>query len=265
MLSSLLMVTGLVILLGEPSNLALTNARLTYGILGPTRTSEQFLPGDNVVLSFDITGATVNADGKVKYAVGMEVMDKSGKVHYRQAARDMEVSSRPGSTLPACANGRVGFYQAPGTYTIKVTITDRSSNSEQQLTREIEVLPKAFGIVRFALTRDEDGNVPLPAITARQPFWVNFGLVGMTRHQTNGNPDIHVELQVTDESGSPALKEPSTGAVSKNVPKQAMEIPLQFELKLAKAGKYKLELSAVDKLSGKRAALSIPVQVQPGS
>jgi len=263
MLSSLLLLAGLIYPQGDSSALALTNARLTYGVLGPTRTDNQFLPGDSVVLSFDITGATVNSDGKIKYSIGMEVMDKSGKAHYRQKARDMAISPKPGAALPACASGRVGFYETPGTYVIKVIVTDRSTNGQQELTRDIEVLPKAFGIVRIALSRDEDGNVPLPAITARQPFWINFGLVGFGREQANGNPDLHVELQVTDESGNPALKEP--GNVSKDVPKKAMEIPLQFELKLTKAGKYKLELIATDKVSGKRATLDIPVQVQSSS
>jgi len=75
---------------------------------------------------------------------------------------------------------------------------------------------------------------------------------------------VSVEMQLTDESGNAAFKQPVTGAVSKGVPKQAEEIPLQFEIKLVSVGKYKLELKATDKVSGKRAELSVPLQVLSG-
>jgi hypothetical protein len=261
--NALALLIGLVFLPAQaPSSLALTNVRLTYGILGPVRTSDRFLPGDNVVLSFDIEGATLDSDGKVKYAIGWEVLDKTGKSRFHQLPKDMEISARPGASLPACVKAHVGFHLPPGAYTIKVTVSDRSANAEQQLTREVEVLPKDFGIVRLALTRDEEANQALVAFSAGRPSWVNFALVGFARDQGQGSPDVGVELQVTDESGNPAFKEPKRGSVAAGVPRQAEDIPMQFELKLVRPGKYKLELKATDKIGGKQSVVEIPLQVQ---
>jgi hypothetical protein len=266
MWNALALLTGLVLLPAQsPSSLTLSNVRLTYGILGPVRTSDRFLLGDSVVLSFDIDGATVDSDGKVKYALGWEVLDKTGKSRFHQLPKDMEISAKPGACLPACVNGRVGFHQAPGTYTIKVTVTDRSANTEQQLTREVEVLPKDFGIVRLALTRDEEGNQPLAKFAAGQPGWVNFAVVGFARDQNQGSPDVSVELQLTDESGNSAFKEPIKRSVGAGVPRQAEDISMQLELKLVRPGKYKLELKAIDKVGGKQSVVDIPVQVQAGT
>jgi hypothetical protein len=265
MLITWVFLVGLNYLPAQPAGLALTNARLTYGIQGPTRTSDRFLPGDNVVLCFDIEGATVNSEGKVKYAVGMEVLDQTGKVRFRQASHDLETTSKPGASLPACANGQVGFHQAPGRYTIRVHVTDRANNSEQQVSRDVEVAAKSFGIVRVGLSRDEEGNLSLPALKARESAWLNFALVGFSRDQGRGQPNVSVELRLTDEAGNPAFKDTIKGSVSKGVAKQAQDVPLQFELKLARAGKYKLELNAVDKISGKQAVVSFPLSVESGS
>src|SRR6202011_6041401 len=104
----------------QSGQLTLTNVRSTYGILGPTRADNKVLPGDTVVLSFDMEGAKVDANGKVLYSIGMEVDDSNGKVLYKQAPQDREALLPAGSkALPAAANMTVGLDQKPGEYTLK--------------------------------------------------------------------------------------------------------------------------------------------------
>ena len=40
-----------------PENGALTGVRSTHGVLGPTRADNKFLPGDSVLICFDIEGS----------------------------------------------------------------------------------------------------------------------------------------------------------------------------------------------------------------
>src|SRR5437660_733161 len=80
----------------EANELTLSDVRATYGIIGPKRAVKELLPGDNVFLSFDIDGITIDANGKVRYSVATEVTDASGKVFFKQPARDLEVTTALG-------------------------------------------------------------------------------------------------------------------------------------------------------------------------
>src|SRR5262249_43173910 len=141
----------------------LANARTTYDILGVPRTDTKFLPGDKVVLSFDIKGIQPDSSGKVLYSIAMEVTDGKGVVQFKQAPRDTETSlALGGSRLPAFASLQIGTDQPPGDYTVKVAVTDRVSKASKTLTQTYQVLPKGFGLVRLATTVDPGGQFPLP-------------------------------------------------------------------------------------------------------
>src|SRR5215471_10615633 len=87
---------------GHAEGLSLTNARTTYGILGPERPNNKFLPGDLAVISFDIKGAQADAKGKVLYSIAMEITSGDGKSQFKQAPRDQEAKLADGATsLPA--------------------------------------------------------------------------------------------------------------------------------------------------------------------
>src|SRR5215469_8307877 len=62
----------------QAGKLELKNDRVTYGILGQERKDTAYLPGDLVVLAFDIEGLTVKDDGQVKYSMSMELTDSKG-------------------------------------------------------------------------------------------------------------------------------------------------------------------------------------------
>jgi hypothetical protein len=245
----------------QPGQLALTHARLTYGALGAPRPTNKFLPGDSFVLAFDIEGIKADANGKVLYSMGMEVTDQSGKVHFKQVPRDLEtVMSLGGSSLPAYASVHVGFDQEPGTYTVKVTVTDRAAKSSKSVTMSGELLPRAFGLVRPVISGDPEGKTPAPFPSEGQPVWINFSAVGFGR-DTSGKTNLNVSLRVLDENGKPTLAKPFVGVVNDDTPKTVQAVPMQFALDLNRAGKFTLQLEAADKASGKTATLSLPLTV----
>jgi hypothetical protein len=240
----------------------LANARTTYDIFGAPRADTKFLPGDKIVLSFDIEGIQPDVSGKVRYSIAMEVTDGKGVVQFKQAPRDKEGTlALGGSRLPAFASIQIGTDQPAGDYTVKLTVTDVVSKASNTLTKTYQVLPKAFGLVRVTTTGDPNAQVPLPFPSEGQSLWVNFVAVGFGRDQGKGQPNLSVTLNVLDESGKPTLAKPFTGEVNQNVPAQAQALPLQFLLDLNQAGKFTVAITATDNISGKTANLSLPLVV----
>jgi hypothetical protein len=243
----------------------LTNARTTYDTFGTPRADTKFLPGDKIVLSFDIEGIQPASTGKVLYSIAMEVTDSKGVVQFKQSPRDQETTlALGGNRLPAFASLQIGTDQPPGDYTVKVTVTDRVTKASKTLTKTYQVLPKAFGLVRLSTTQDSNRQFALPFPVEGQSLWVNFVVVGFGRDQGKGQPNLSVMLNVLDESGKPTMAKPFTGEVNQNVPPQAQGLPLQFLLDLNQAGKFTIALTATDQVSGKTANVSIPLVVSKG-
>jgi hypothetical protein len=252
---------SLLALAGDNSTLKLTNVRTTHGAMGAARSDEKVLPGDQVVLSFDIAGARANSEGKVRYSIAMEVMDDQDRVLFKQEPRDMEAPLGGRDSLPACATLDVGSKQRPGIYTVKVTVKDRTSGETQEVTRKYELLPAGFGLVRYRLSRDPDGKLPVAALRSRRPGWINFSAVGFQRDPATGQPNVAVEMRVLDENGT-AIMKPSQGEVKDGIPNGVNSLPMQFEVELPHhRGALTVELTATDKVSGQKATLKAPLNV----
>src|SRR5687768_4385459 len=135
----------------QQGDLKLTNVRPTLGILGSPRKdvdNPKLLIGDAFVVSFDIENLKVSDEGRVKYAVGMELKNKEGKVLYREEPQDLEIiNSLGGSRVPAFVATQTGTDTAPGEYTLTALVKDREAKTEQSFTRKFEVTPLQFGIV----------------------------------------------------------------------------------------------------------------------
>src|SRR5207244_3652393 len=122
------------------------------------------LPGDRYVLCFDVDGITIGPDGKVAYAIGTEVRNAAGRVVFQQEPKAVEApASLGGGRVPAHARIDVGLDTPPGVFTLTVTVNDRATSASKSLTREVEVLPKDFGLVRLSITNDPEGHLPAAA------------------------------------------------------------------------------------------------------
>jgi uncharacterized protein (TIGR03000 family) len=246
---------------GAPAhNLALTNVRSTFGIQGPTRTDNKFLPDDTLFLSFEIAGAQVSSGGKVRYSVGLDATDDAGNLQFRQVPHEREVEApAAGKSLAAYASIHIGLDQPPGDYKVKVTVTDLVAGERRDLTYPFQVLPRGFGIVGLMATADSEGRVPALAFHAGQSYWLRFDLVGFSRDKTSGQPNLAVTLGVTDQQGRAALPKPLTGEINRDVAPKVPVVPAQFVLRLQQPGTFTVELTASDKASGQNATLSFPL------
>ena len=70
--------------------LQIKNDRFTYGVMGQDRPDSKVIPGDTLVVAFDIDGLQVKEDGKVKYSTAMQLLDKDGKSQFSEKPVERE-------------------------------------------------------------------------------------------------------------------------------------------------------------------------------
>jgi hypothetical protein len=263
MLMTLPLLAALVATPGQPGGLTLTDARLTHGVLGPTRGDAKFLPGDTLFLTFTIDGITADADGKVLYSIGTEVTDGGGKSVFKQPAQDRQaINALGGNQMPAFAQVAIGQMMPPGAYTLNVTVTDGATKKSQTLSQKFDVLKPDFGLVRLSTSADADGQVPAAALVAGQSLWVHGAVVGFQRG-ADKQPNVKLELTVKDDAGKPTLAKPFGGTINKDVPPNDISLPIQFLVSLNRPGKFTVEIKTTDQMSNKSVTQSFPITVNP--
>jgi hypothetical protein len=246
------------------ADLSLTHVRSTHGLLGPQRANENISPGDILFVCFDIEGIAVDDDGKVRYSTVLEVNDSSGKVLFKQAPQKSEAKmSLGGQRIPAYAQISVGLDTPAGDYGYKITVKDLISGKEKSITRSAKVIAKDFALVRTLVSADLDGQYPVNAFACGQGIWISCSAVGFERDRSSKQPNVAFEIRVLDDRGEPVHNKPTTNTVNKDVPEKGSAIAMAFPLTLNRPGKFTVELTASDQISGKKAKTSFPITVQP--
>lgn len=263
MLTTVALLAALTSSIGQADGLAITNVRQTWYLLGPARTDDKLLPGDSYNIAFDIQGLKVAADGKVQYAMGLQVTNSAGKVEFGAQPAPKEVyNALGGATVPAFANVDIGLNQAPGKYTLKVTVEDPVTKAKQELTRTFEVSKKDFGLVRLSTAADANMGIPTgPYGIPGQQVYLRFFAVGFERDPATKQPNINIEMKIVDENGKATQEKPFTDVVKANLPPDLLAIPLTFTLHLNRPGKFTVQFTAVDQVSKKSAKVSLPITV----
>jgi hypothetical protein len=266
MLATLAAAAALGLAPAQAGSLNLTNVRNTYGELGAVRTDNRYLPGDMYFVAFDIEGITVAPDGKVAYAMAMEVTDKAGKaiLQPKPVERD-EFLPLGGNRLPARAFVILDLNQAPGAYTCKVSVTDRATKATKVLERTFEVAPKAFAIVGLFTSGHQDGEPPAPPSgVVGQNLFIHCAVVGFGRNKMK-QPDAFVELRIFDEARKPTLAKPMTAVVPKDLPEAEGLVTARFLVPFNREGAFTAEMKATDSTSGKTSTVSFPIRVTPAA
>jgi hypothetical protein len=265
MLSSVALVAALSLAPAQAGQLQLTNAHATYGMLGATRTDLKFLPGDNFFLAFDIEGLQVNEFGRALYSMAIEFVNKEGKSQFKKAAGDTDLEANNllgGNRVPAFAFAEIGTDTAPGEYTLRVTVTDRSTKKSQTLSHKIQVLPKGYGMVRIHSAYFAREHVPAPPYcVVGQTIMINCGVTAFDRDKKTKQPNVSFELRVLDESGKPTVAKPDVIRIEKDVDESWSVLEIPFVVPLNRPGKFTLELKATDMITKKSATTTLPLQV----
>jgi hypothetical protein len=246
-----------------PAQLELKNVRTTYGVLGQERKEEKFLPGDVVVVAFDVEGLTVKDDGRIQYAMGIELIKKGKeKPEFKKDPEDLEaVNNLGGTALPVFALSVIGTDTSPGEYTMKVRIRDRAAKGvEKVLEKKFEVIKPELGFVKVRYTSGQGEPVPNIAVPGQRVF-LHCTLVGFNLGKDK-LPHVSFEMNVLDEAGKPTLKTPFSGDIKTDVSKTPGEMTfLPIQLDLNRAGKYKVQLKATCQHTKKSTTQELDLQV----
>ncbi len=249
----------------DAGQLQIKNDRFTYGILGQDRPDEKVIPGDTLIVAFDIDGLQVKDDGKVRYSTAMELLNKDGKSEFSEKPVEREsINALGGSRLPCWSRVSIGTETPPGQYTVKISVADISVKGGKPVSieRKFEVVPPRFGIILTALASDKPPTSPPPAPPVAVPgqqLLVFFTVVGFETKSGKTKDrlaaGVHVEMSILDESGKPTLSKPYTGDVTELTEEFKAFLPFQFPLPLNRAGKFKIKFTATDSL-GKKPAVT---------
>jgi hypothetical protein len=247
----------------QPATLAITNDRITFcGEFGPTRSKNVLLPGDLFFLAFDIENLKPDNEGKLNYAIGMEVSDAAGKPIYVQRPVDnVAILPLGGTTLPARVFCDLSTRQPGGLYSCRVTVTDRVAKVTKTLDKKFEVSAPAFGIVYVYTSVDEDGLIPMPLVgVVGQPLFVRLQAVGFARDASK-QPNVIFEARILDQNSKAIGDRPLTKGFNKGVPESADRLLWGIPVPLNRSGSFTIEIKADCKISGQTAKVTIPIRV----
>lgn len=255
----LMLMTALSLPPGQAGTLQLTNARVTYGMLGPTRVQKTFLPGDIFALHYEIDGLSSKA-GAARYTMKMELFDAKGKPKYTSDPEERGIFNLFGGTrVPGFAYLSIGLDTEPGDYVFKITVTDVTAKKSQAIEHPFAVGKRDFGIVGVHLSYPN--GPPSPAIgVVGQSLHLNFGIVGFLRDAMK-QPNVSLELSIADDAGKSTLAQPIADDIKK-VEEKVSVLPGDFPLALTRAGKFEVTLKATDHVSKKTSSVKIPITVQ---
>jgi len=243
--------------------LELKNPRAVYGLFGPERPDNKFLPGDVLHLTFDI--ADIQMDPKTnmaKYHIAIDGYDSKGGLTFNRNRTNEDALSLGGNQLPGLAEVLIGTDQPPGKYTLKVTVKDMLSKSSKDFTYAFEVLPETFGFVRLF--------APVAGLTG-YTYKANFAVTSMARDEKK-KPNVEIRMRVLDEAGKPVKANPFTMVIPKDLPDELLSkvetlpfLELEFPLFLNRPGHFTIEMEGIDNISKKTATLRFPLTVVDAS
>jgi hypothetical protein len=267
MWATLALATALNLAPAQSGSLRLKNDRVIYGALGQERKDSKILGGDLFVVAFDIEGLKVAENGLVKYSMSLDVINKEGKSQFRQDPQDLEAyNALGGGRVPGVAHVFIGNDQPEGEYTLKVTVKDRATDQSDTLVRKFEVVQHRFGFVQIGLsyqTLSRDVALAAPPLgVPGQTLMLSFSVVGFELDKSRKDqPLIETSLRVLDEDGKQTLAKPYGGLANEVPAEYKKGVPMSFTISLNRPGKFKLVLSAADKVGGKTAEQTLDLTV----
>jgi hypothetical protein len=246
----------------QGGQLKLDNVRMTVGVLGPTRKDAKFLPGDVILLRFDINGITIAANGETRYKMESRIVDKNNKLKFhREPQEKLEVFQLRGSTIPGAALFVLGVDYEPGIYTIEITVEDPKTKTKDTLSTKYEVLKPDFGIVQLHATADPGGGIPISnTYTVGQNFVLWYTVTSFERDPKTKQPKLELQVQLFDDKGIALLPEPLKGK-QEEADEKTQLVTFDYPLQTNRAGKFSIQITATDKISNKKATIDWPFTV----
>jgi hypothetical protein len=233
------------------------NIHKCYGPLGAKRDDNKCLPGDIFYMEYDIENLALDKTGKASLTTTLEFIDPQKNVIFKKDIPKDVVPQLGGARIPGDAFVSLGPKQAPGKYTIRVTVHDKIAKQAKAFEQAIDVGEPAFGFVgamsrSVAIVGDPAGHV------------TTFGLVNFKLDEKTKLPKATMKIRILDEAGKDVT--PATDYDFPPLPDDAdLEkgnfVPIAFPIFLNRSGRFTIDVQAEDKNGKKTAKLSFPLTV----
>jgi hypothetical protein len=252
-----LAVTVLALTADAAGALEIKNVRSTYGQFGSVRPGSKFLPGDAILLMFDIEGLKVDEKtATARYDVTLELFDTKKERKFNKDTPNQQILALGGNKVLGYAVISVGGDQEPGKYSAKITVVDRSSKEKSAFNYDFDVLPADFGFI--------------------QPYAPSYGilnydysahaLIGGMAKDAKKMINVDINVRVYDEMGKQTLTKPLSVNYPRDLPEELAGkpldyLPVQVPLFLSRVGNFRVEVEAIDNVSKKSSKFSFPLKV----
>jgi hypothetical protein len=247
------------------SALEIRKIRAANGMLGAKRDQPVFLPGDFIILVFDIEGLDLDPKtGVARFRQGMQITGPDGKDIFAHAPPAVEVPLFGAKRLPSYVQAFLPPAQAKGIYTVKIKVKDERSKETKEVDYKFKILDPRFGLVQPLI----------PAVGfVGQGIQISFAVVGMKR-DAKKLPDVEITTQLLNKDKEPLVKDALTlnirdlHAPPNNDLTKELVVPLSMPLVLSQAGTFYIQIRAKDKLGKGPAseyALELPLTVLDAS
>ena len=131
----------------DAAPLQIKNDHFTYGIFGAERKDAEVIPGDILILAYDIEGLTTKDDGTVRYTTSMELLDKDSHSEFKENPIERTaVNALGGSRLPCWSRVNIGTDTPAGDYTVRVSVTDKAAANAAPVTVERRILGRGAAL-----------------------------------------------------------------------------------------------------------------------
>jgi hypothetical protein len=250
---------GLLALTGQcASALEVKNTRPAYGPLGATRPDNKFLPGDVLLIHYDIEGLTPHTKtGKVAYSSELEFLDSKGKtISSKKSEAQSLIPDLGPKSVAGIMNAIMGEDQKPGKYTVKLKVTDLNSKKTAEFAYPFELLPKGFGAIRVMS--------PAFGVPGGESM-IQFALVELPLDK-KGNPSVDITMTITEEGSKTTLSTkvinwPKDLPDDLNLQKQNL-VPVVIPISnLNRAGRFVINLDVEEKNQKRNIKLRFPLTV----
>ncbi|MGQ0635403.1 MAG: hypothetical protein ACT4QC_12385 [Planctomycetaceae bacterium] len=264
--SGLCRATALAVLLAANAafaELKVVEVRPTYGRLGATRPSTKVLPGEDLNVTYIVSGVSRGADGRAEVSRSAELFDEDGEVQARVPAKSSRLLfALGGESFASHMHFSLPFDFSPGKYIVRGTLTDARSGDRVVAEQEFEVLPLDFGIVRLRLAADAAGIDPIGGnLTLNQDVFVVGRAIGFARKGRR----IHVvgNMTISDAAGRPTMPAPIAFEVDQEVDDELAQLDVNWSLVVNRPGKFTVTIEVRDEIAGKRAVYELPLAAAP--
>jgi hypothetical protein len=238
------------------SAVELKNIRPCYGPLGATRYDTKLLPGDVLFMTFDIEGLVLDPKtGKTSYVTILELIDAKQQVLFKKETPNEVVPQLGGTRMPGDLHIIMGPKQAPGRYSLRLTVHDKFGNDAKAFKYDFDVVPESFGMVAVTAS-----CIGFPG----QHYVPGFALVNLAV-DAKKQPNVEVSIKILDQSGTPVAPAMQL-LLPRDMPEntdldKANFVPLTVPVYLNRVGRYTMEITAIDKLANKKTELRYPFNV----